>query len=381
MKMRSFLCWGMIVAFVALVGLSGFAWAADAPILKSLQGAEKARVAKLIEGAKKEGAFSWSTNFVPVKASEALEKDFKAYYGLPDLKFSYANRFSGVLIKRFEEEIRANKLSADVVMLAAVSWLESLKKRGHLMKYTSPEDKYYTPAAKAKMNEPGYWVADGQITTISINRDLAGNVKVESWNDLLNPVFKGKVLVGDAGRSETYCLWYRGVRQVMPKSYFEKLNANGCGIMIRGSAQRRALMAGEYWAGTTIMPRHNWIALKAGVHLQPVYPKEGVPALPIASVIFAKAKHPNAAKLFIDYWRSVRGKLLLVSYNPINVGRDLPPHPDPKVNKEILAKDGIAPPIGKLNIIPVDWAAMTPDEVKKWRAEFVEVFSTAKKGN
>ena len=381
MRMRSFLYWGMIPAFAAIVVFSGSVWAAESPILNSLSGAEKERVAKLIEGAKKEGAYSWATNFVPIKAAKAMQKDFKEYYGLQNVKITYANRKSGTLIKRFDQEIRANKISVDVTAMAAASWLHSMRRRGHLLEYTSPEDKNFAPAAKAKMNAPGYWVADAQINTVSVNRDRAGDVKVESYNDLLKPIFKGKVLVGVAARSETYTLWYRGLRQVLPKSYFEKLNATGCGIMIRGSAQRNSLIAGEYWAGTTIMARHNWIAQQSKVRMVPIYPKEGVVALPIAMVIMAKAKNPNVAKLFVDYWRSVRGKHMLLSFNPINMGRPLPPHPDPEVNKRILAADGIAPTIDKINVIPVDWAAITPDEVKKWRAEFNEVFSTAPRGN
>ncbi len=106
------------MAIVLALSLASPAWAAEAPILKSLSGAEKASVAKLIAGAKKEGSFSWATNLAPVKAAKALEKDFKKYYGLPGVKFRFANRKSGTLIKRFEQEIKANKLSVDVVILA-----------------------------------------------------------------------------------------------------------------------------------------------------------------------------------------------------------------------------------------------------------------------
>ena len=380
MKKRSSRWLGMILALVVVVGFSGPSWAAS-PILDSLSGAEKARVAKLIKGARKEGSFSWATNLAPVKAAKALEKDFKKYHGLSGVKFRFANRKSSTLIKRFEQEINANKLSVDVVVLAAASWLHSMRKRGELMKYTSPEDKYFVPAAKAKMNAPGYWVADGQLNTMSVNRDKAGDVKLDSWYDLLKPEYAGKVLVGDASRSETYALWYRGLRQVLPISYFQKLNAAKSGIMIRGSAQRRSLMAGEYWFGTTIMARHNWIAKKAGVKMSPIYPKEGTVALPIGAVIMKKAKHPNMAKLFIDYWRSVRGHHILLSYNPLNSGRPLPPHPDPDVNKYILADDGIAPPLDKLNIIPIDWGKIGHDEVKKWQKEFSTVFSSAPRKN
>jgi ABC-type Fe3+ transport system substrate-binding protein len=365
---------GMILALVAVICFTAPSWAGS-PILSTLSGAEKARVAKLIEGAKKEGKFSWATNLAPVKAAKALEKDFKKFYGLSNVKFRFANRKSGTLIKRFEQEIKADKLSVDVVVLAAASWLHSMRKRGHLMKYTSPEDKYFVPAAKAKMNAPGYWVADGQLNTMAVNRDLAGNVKLTSWHDLTNPKFAGKVLVGDASRSETYTLWYYGLRKVLPRSYFEKLNSQKSGIMIRGSAQRRSLMAGEYWFGTTIMARHNWIAKKAGVKMSPIYPKEGTVALPIGAVIMTKTKHPNMAKLFIDYWRSVRGHHKLLEYNPLNSGRPLPPHKNPDINKFILADDGIAPPLDRVNIIPIDWGKVTHKDVKKWRAEFNSVFS------
>jgi len=364
----------------AFTGLAGPAWAAEAPILSTLQGAEKARVAKLIEGAKKEGTFSYTSNFVPTGAAPLLEKEFKRLYGLEGLKFSFADRRSGTIIKRVEQEIRADKLSVDVLILATVSWLHSMRKRGELLKYESPEDKYYTAAAKANMNAPGYWVADGQIFTMAANRDVAGNVSFTSWYDILDPKFSGKIILGDASRSETITLWYRGLRQVLPKSYFEKLATVKPTLILRGAQQRRALMAREYIYSASTMVRHNWIARQKGVNLSPFYPKEGVVALPICSVILAKAKHPNAAKLFIDFWRSVKGKQILLSHNPINVGRsNFPPHPDPKIEKNVLAKDGIAPPLDKINIIPIEWDKISPAEVKKWRAEFVSIFGRGKK--
>ncbi|MFQ5894620.1 MAG: ABC transporter substrate-binding protein [Nitrospinota bacterium] len=354
------------------------AWAAEAPVLKELKGPERERVERLIRAAKREGAFLWTTNLAPVKAAKELEKAFKARYGLQGLRVSFSNRRSGTVIKRVEEEIRAGKVGTDLVILATAAWLHSMKRRGELLKYNSPEDKHYGPAAKARMNAPGYWVADAQINTIAWNPKLTGPFKVTSWYDLLNPRFKGKIVVGDATGSETYTFWYMGLRKVLPKSYFEKLAAQGTGLLRRGSAQRRALITGEYWLGTTIMARHNWIARLRGARLEPAYPKEGVVALPIGSVILAKAPHPNVAKLFVDFWRSARGKHILLSHNPINVGyANLPPHPDPEINELVLGK--IAPPIEKLNIIPIEWDKLTPKDVKKWRAEFVSILARRKR--
>ena len=70
---------------------------------------------------------------------------------------------------------------------------------------------------------------------------------------------------------------------------------------------------------------------------------------------------------------------MLLNYNPLNSGRPLPPHKDGEINKLILAKDGIAPPIDKINVIPTDWSKITPSDVKKWKAEFIEVFGSGTK--
>ncbi|MBI4251925.1 MAG: hypothetical protein HY618_05645, partial [Candidatus Tectomicrobia bacterium] len=57
---------GWMGALLALLALAAPAWAADAPILKELSGAERERVAKLIEGARKEGGLDYMSHFVQV---------------------------------------------------------------------------------------------------------------------------------------------------------------------------------------------------------------------------------------------------------------------------------------------------------------------------
>ncbi|MBI3128678.1 MAG: ABC transporter substrate-binding protein [Candidatus Tectomicrobia bacterium] len=377
MKARMMIWLGAAVAALALSVPAG---AADAPILKELSGAERERVAKLIEGAKKEGNLDYMSHFVQVGTARVMEAEFKRLYGLAGHKFNFSDRTTSIIIRRVEEEIRANKVTADVLLVSSVSWLHSLKRRGELMKYVSPEDKHYAPAEKAKMNGDGHWVADAQLNTISVNQSILPGVTVSSWHDLLNPKFQGKILVGDASRTETYTLVYMGWRQVLPKEFFQKLAAQKTGLILRGPEQRRAVMSGEYAIGTTIMARHNMVAQKEGVKMVPFYPKEGVTALPMMSAILTKAPHPNTARLFIDFYRGVHGKYIQMSREPGNLGRpELPPHPDPKVQAQLKKAYEIAPPIDKLNVIPIDWEKVTPADVKKWQAEFVSIFGKGTK--
>ncbi|MEK6710580.1 MAG: hypothetical protein AABZ64_08370, partial [Nitrospinota bacterium] len=178
---------GWIGAFLAALALAAPARAADAPILRELQGAERERVAKLIEAAKKEGQLDYVSHYLQVGTARKMEAEFKRLYGLPDMKFSFADRTTSIILRRVEEEVRANKVTADVLLVSAVSWLHSLKRRGELTKYDSPDDKHYAPAEKAKMNGSGHWVADAQLNTVSVNQSILPGVEIRSWQDLLDP--------------------------------------------------------------------------------------------------------------------------------------------------------------------------------------------------
>jgi iron(III) transport system substrate-binding protein len=354
----------------------GIPWAAEAPILKTLEGKEKERVAGLIEAARKEGKFVWATNAINVDTCKALEKTFKELYGLPNLDVNLTYESSSVIQRRIDTEVRADKVSQDVVMQATPIWFHSLLRRGGLMQYTSPEDKAYIYSAQLKMMVPGYWVAERlQIQTIAWNPKAVPGVKITGWTDLFDPRLKGKIVVGDAGRAETMALAYMAHRTVLPKKFFEDLNKMGVTLIFRTERARQSVVAGEFALSTYMTARHVFTASKEGVQLDICYPKEGIAALPLASVILAKAPHPNAAKLFIDFFRSVKAIHITSEHNPYTYTRPVPPLPDAKLNEFVTR---IAPPADKIKIIPQDFSKITGEDVKKWQEEFVDVFGLGK---
>ena len=81
---------------VTLAVVPATAQAQEPPALAAIKDpAEKARVQKLIEGAKKEGALSWiGVQIEPGHAGPILE-EFKRYYGLNDLKGEYTYAGTG----------------------------------------------------------------------------------------------------------------------------------------------------------------------------------------------------------------------------------------------------------------------------------------------
>jgi iron(III) transport system substrate-binding protein len=72
----------------------------------------------------------------------------------------------------------------------------------------------------------------------------------------------------------------------------------------------------------------------------------------------SSAPHPNAAKLFLDYWLSKEAQQILAK----DVG-------------EYVLYAGVYPPIpgiDKAKVVPI--RELTDDEVKKWSTEFKRIF-------
>ena len=75
---------------VSAAAVQSPAVAQEPPALAAIKDpAEKARVQKLIEGAKKEGGLSWIGVQIEPGHAEPIIAEFKRHYGLNDLKGEY----------------------------------------------------------------------------------------------------------------------------------------------------------------------------------------------------------------------------------------------------------------------------------------------------
>jgi ABC-type Fe3+ transport system substrate-binding protein len=81
--------------------------------------------------------------------------------------------------------------------------------------------------------------------------------------------------------------------------------------------------------------------------------------------ILAKAPHPNAAKLWVDFVLSEQGQTILVKGEAMVSGRSgfKSPLPD------------YAPGIDSLRLINVDWQGLSSEKLKVLRNEWTDVFN------
>ncbi|MBG9567649.1 extracellular solute-binding protein [Brevibacillus agri] len=146
---------------------------------------------------------------------------------------------------------------------------------------------------------------------ISYNSELVkekGLPVPASWNDLTKPEVKGNITMTDVasnfGRSTMIMLAYaNGGSEKNIEPGFEKM-ATLAGYMptfAKSAAQLQQNLQNKSAAYTTWTMARSLTQKEAGVPLEFVFPEEGGNIVPNIATIVKGAKHPQAAKAFIDF--------------------------------------------------------------------------------
>jgi iron(III) transport system substrate-binding protein len=267
---------------------------------------ENERVAKLVEGAKKEKKLLWYTT-VSVGEGTELLKNFKKKY--PFIKTGIVKVGSEKLMNKILTENRAKKYFFDVVMTGAEGIL--LKKRGITAKYISPHQKFYAEGSK---DPEGYWT-DAYLTlnVVGYNTKLVSAKDVPKvWEDLLNPKFKGNMGMDNDGFE-----WLAGMLDGMGEekgmSFFNKLSQQNIIVRPGRTLNAQLVTAGELDIGVTLYIQRIEKLKKKGAPIEWAGLDPVVAEIhPIA--ISAHAPHPNAAMLFVDFILSKEGQEIIASF-------------------------------------------------------------------
>ena len=314
------------LAGLILCLLWGLGKAAEPPALARASGAEKERVKKLIEGAKREGELvAYSASWRPDVQAKMIPQFLKEY-GLSDsaLKIKIISTRTGAIVTKITEELRAKVYKTDLVNTAPTYWFDELVAKKELMAYESPEYKHFSPlAADPEMGpaNPPYYISG-----ILAPYGIAYNPKyikgeILSWKDVLRPEYKGKICCGDVSKSFSYTEAYLAIRTVVGRSFFEQLGKLKPFVLVAASDLVNKCVAGEYpiivISSQDVV--HRAIEKEGG--LRAVFPTEGWAAVGYPAAILARAPHANAAKLFMDYLHGENGQSLLLNFAGNVVGR------------------------------------------------------------
>lgn len=209
---------------------------------------------------------------------------------------------TGELVKRIQSE--KNDPYADV--LFGGSWSLMADNEDLWEPYVSVNDVNVVDAYKNTCGFITSNVLDGSV--LIVNTDLIGDIKIEGYEDLLNPELKGKIATCDPANSSSafaqltnILLAKGGYEDEGAWNFVKDLFANIDGKICESSGSvYKGVADGEYVVGLSYEDPCAQL-IKDGAPVKIVYPKEGTVYLPASATIIKGAKNMDNAKLFMDF--------------------------------------------------------------------------------
>ncbi len=289
--MRRNLFLGLLIAVIGLIGIQ----------MPTASFANE----KLIRAAKKEGTVvlyhSLSRRVLKVVAAE-----FEKKYGI---KVNWTRKGTGGIIRMVSAEQLAGVLKCDIVSTGDPTSFIRWKKEGVLMKYVTPN----TPRFRKGLAEPEGWYTPSRTTFASMSYSTKRVAKSElpkSWEDVLDPKWKGRIAIVDPRKSGPARWWLGSIITKYGWGYIEKLAKNKPLLLKAASTAAVTLISGEVDL-LVVSNEHDLVRREAkGEPVAPIYPKEGIVIKTSPVGICANAPHPNAAKLWIDWESGPEGQAI-----------------------------------------------------------------------
>jgi iron(III) transport system substrate-binding protein len=175
-----------------------------------------------------------------------------------------------------------------------------------LESYTSPNDSEVIPQFRNRAGLCTNYIVEG--TAIIVNTELSEGMKIEGYNDLLQPELKGKIAFADPTASssalfqvENMLAAFGGIEEEGGWEYIKKLMANLDGkVAASSSAASKSVAEGEMTVGL-LYEEAALVLVRDGAPIRVVYPEEGTFFSPTPAAIIKDCKNSENARLFIDF--------------------------------------------------------------------------------
>ncbi|MFI4998880.1 MAG: ABC transporter substrate-binding protein [Reyranellales bacterium] len=317
----------------------------------------RADIKELQEAAKKEGEVTWYVTHYTSEAAEELGHGFTEMFGI---KVNVVRTTAQVAYQRLLQDLKNNQTICDVFSSTDFGHYVRLKAEGRFEKYV-PESESKIVEAFRNIDADGFYhTTSAGLVLLTYN---SAKVKAEDapkkWTDLLDIKWKGKVSIGHPAFSGYVGTWVVTMRKLYGWDFFDKLEKNKPQIGRSINDTVTALNAGERQVaagadGSTLF------SAARGNPLAITYPTDGAVLIIAPSAVMKGTKHPNAARLFMEY-------LYTVEASKINAKHFAVP-----LRPEVPAPSG-AKPVGDVKTIRPTVAEIDkgiPEVIEQWRDTF-----------
>lgn len=294
---------GLTAGMILVAGLAR----AQSPAATTVQ----AELDALIKAAKGEGEvvfYSGASANVAQRVSDA----FSAKYGI---KSSFVRTAGEQTIRRFSTEAEVGTYAADFFVSA--SDVERFAVEGVQKGWLEPVAQSGIPVLKSRVFPAKYLLPNTALLQVSPwgigynKQKLAPGEVPKTWTDLLSPVFKGQILIADPRSANAYAEFWDVILESYGESLLTRLRDQNMRPYSSGVPATNGLAAGE---GAVAIPQsagQMQSVIDKGAPVALVIPDRTTGfEMKIALTHRAKARHPNAGRLFVQYLMSPEGNRL-----------------------------------------------------------------------
>jgi iron(III) transport system substrate-binding protein len=295
-----------------------FLWlAAAAAAMPASAGAQSvpagypAAYADIIAAATKEGKLSIYASTDAAEAAGLLTA-FRAAY--PGIEVEYADQNSTELYSRFTGETAAGG-SADFLWSSAMDLQVKLVSDGHALEYRSPEASALPDWANFR--NQGYGTTAEPVAFVYNTRLLAAADIPRSRAALTQlatdktDTFRGKITSYDPERSGVGYLFITQDARIDEKATWAMVRAVGRAqgkFYTSSGAMMERIASGEHLIGFNLIASYAWERHKKDPSIGVILPTDHTLVMSRVAFIAKAAKHPAAAKLFLDFLLSRAGQ-------------------------------------------------------------------------
>jgi len=257
---------------------------------------------------------SMSESFTPIL--DQFKKD-------TGIDYEYLRLPTQKMYDRVLAEVSANKFEADYADLSDLAYMKEWLERGILTSYKVPNFE----TIPSTLKEPqGYWYYVSRIPyVIGVNTAVVkGTDYPKKWSDLYDAKWNGLLgLQNMEGGGSALTIW-AFLRMQIGEDSWSRINQTKPRYYASSPPLDNDLVRGRIGIGAVTA---STIArqIENGAPIAVIFPEDGIPSFGAFGNVTSNAKHPNAAKLWMNYITSKRGSLAVSKTGVYGTHPDAPP--------------------------------------------------------
>jgi iron(III) transport system substrate-binding protein len=314
---------------------------------------------ELYEAAKKDGQLTWYTAHSDDVTAQALGRRFEALY--PGIKCNVVRTTAQVAFQRVSQELKANAMQVDVLSSTDIGHYVYLKGKKLLDKYVPENSTKVLDIYKGYDPDGYYFVTSAGMIGMSAN---TSKVKIAdaptNWTGLGDAKWNNQIAVGHPAFSGYVGTWVVTLRKLYGWDFFVKLAKNNPRVGRSVNDTVTLLNSGESTIAATAAQNSTVESLKKGNPLQMIYPTDGTVLILAPSGIMKGVKHPNAARLFMEFLMSIDASKIWVQHFNETMRAEVSPVAGVKSAKDVKT---IRPTVEEIS-------KGIPEVIKQWRDTF-----------